>query len=75
MERGLITRSIIAFSHNVSKNKIYSMQSSIRIQPTCRATGEAAGIAAAYAVKNNIGLRDVDGKIIREIMRNYGADL
>ncbi|HHW58274.1 MAG TPA: FAD-dependent oxidoreductase [Clostridia bacterium] len=53
----------------------FTMQSSIRIQPTCRATGEAAGIAAAYAVKNNIGVRDVDGKIIREIMRNYGADL
>lgn len=53
----------------------FTIQSSIRIQPTCRATGEAAGIAAAYFIKNNINLRSLNGEIIRKIMRDYDGDI
>lgn len=50
-------------------------QSSIRVQPTCRAIGEACGIAAAYSLKNNIAVNSIDGKIIRKMMREKGANL
>lgn len=43
-------------------------QSSVRIQATCRATGEAAGIAAAYCSKEGITVGELDGKIVREKM-------
>ena len=48
-------------------------QSSLRIQPTVRAIGEAAGIAAAISINNNIGLKDVDGADVREEMIRRGA--
>lgn len=48
-------------------------QSSVRVQHTCRATGEAAGIAAALALQNEISCREVDGKKVREKMRARGA--
>lgn len=47
-------------------------QSSIRVQATCRATGEAAGIAAAYCTKNDLSIKELDGKIIREKMKIKG---
>jgi hypothetical protein len=43
-------------------------QSSVRIQPTCNALGEAAGVAAAYCVRNNEKANELDGKIVRDIM-------
>lgn len=43
-------------------------QSSVRIQPTCSALGEAAGVAAAYCVRNNVKANELDGKIVRGIM-------
>lgn len=43
-------------------------QSSIRIQPTCRATGEACGIAASISVKEDIDIHHIDGELIRELM-------
>ncbi|SNX54590.1 FAD-dependent oxidoreductase [Thermoanaerobacterium sp. RBIITD] len=50
-------------------------QSSIRIQPTCRATGEAAGIAAAHCIKYNIKVSEIEGSDIRKIMRTYGYNI
>ncbi|WKV09566.1 FAD-dependent oxidoreductase [Thermoanaerobacterium sp. CMT5567-10] len=50
-------------------------QSSIRIQPTCRATGEAAGIAAAYSIQKGIKVSKIEGREIRKIMRDYGYDI
>lgn len=38
----------------------FSAQASIRIQPTCMSMGEAAGIAAAYSLKNNIAVNEID---------------
>lgn len=43
-------------------------QSSVRVQPTCRAMGEAAGIAAAYCIKGNIKANSLDGRIVSAIM-------
>ncbi len=49
-------------------------QSSLRIQPCARASGEAAGIAAALCVENNVCPRDINGKTVREIMISKGAE-
>jgi hypothetical protein len=46
----------------------FTAQSSIRIQPTCRAMGEAAGIAASYCIKNGIRANELDGRIVRDRM-------
>ena len=49
----------------------FTAQSSVRIQPTCRAMGEAAGVAAAYCNKMNIMAHNLDGSIVRNIMMIY----
>lgn len=49
-------------------------QSSLRIIPTCRAMGEACGIAAAMAIDNNIKSAQVDGSKVREHMIKKGAE-
>jgi hypothetical protein len=38
----------------------FHAQASVRIQPTCMSIGEAAGIAAAYGLKNNIAVNEID---------------
>ena len=58
-----------------SISSTFVIQSAIRIQPTCRATGEAAGLGAVNAVRNNIDVRNVDGVKIKEQMQDWGADL
>jgi hypothetical protein len=49
----------------------FTAQSSIRIQPTCKAMGEAAGLAASYCIKNSRKVNDLDGKIVRDIMLEW----
>ncbi len=49
-------------------------EAAIRIIPTCRATGEAAGIAASIAAERGIHVHDVDGKEVRALMIRRGAD-
>jgi len=49
----------------------FSAQASFRIQPTCMSMGEAAGIAAAYGLKNNIPLNKVEWDQIPENIRSY----
>lgn len=40
------------------------------IQPTCRSMGEAAGIAAAMAVKNEaVRFNEIDGTAVRREIR------
>ncbi|MFW5735855.1 MAG: FAD-dependent oxidoreductase, partial [Halanaerobium sp.] len=53
----------------------FSGQSAIRIQPVVMATGEAAAIAAAIAVKEDKNLKDIDAKEIKKIMLSWGADI
>ncbi len=45
-------------------------QSAIRIQPTCRETGEAAGIGAAICAKENLNVQNLDGRAVRFEMEN-----
>ena len=50
-------------------------QSTLRVQHTCRYLGEAAGIGAALAVKQSCMPREIDGQLVRQIMKQNGADL
>jgi len=50
-------------------------QSSLRVQPTCRAFGEAAGIACALSLDAGITPRALDGKRVRSVMKKAGAFL
>ncbi len=48
-------------------------QSSLRVQHSVRASGEAAGIGAALALDRNVLIKDIDGAEIRGIMIEKGA--
>ena len=48
-------------------------QSSLRIMPTCRAIGEACGIAAAMSINENVGIHEIDGAEVRKHMMAKGA--
>ena len=70
--RSLITNefsNLIVAGRCISAN--FSAQASVRIQPTCMSMGEAAGIAAAYGLKNNIAVNALDWDIIPESQRSY----
>lgn len=59
--RSLITneiKNLIVAGRCISST--FLLQSSLRIQPTCRDTGEAAGKACAYSIKNSIPLNEID---------------
>ena len=49
--------------------------SSARVMPICMAIGEAAGVGAALAVKQNISPKDVDVAQVRQILLAAGAIL
>ncbi|AEY67408.1 FAD-dependent oxidoreductase [Clostridium sp. BNL1100] len=51
------------------------VMSSARVMPTCMAIGEAAGVGAALAVKQNIIPAKVDVKEVRNILRNANVIL
>ncbi|MEA4888608.1 MAG: FAD-dependent oxidoreductase [Clostridiaceae bacterium] len=54
----------------------FSAQSAIRIQPICRATGEAAGIAAAWLTCGQTAAEDLrllDGSAVRRRMIEWGG--
>ncbi len=51
----------------------FAAQGTVRIQPTARATGEAAGIAAAISIKDNTDLADIRGEAVRDLMIKWGA--
>ena len=51
----------------------FLVQSSLRVQHTCRATGEAAGIAAALCLQQKILPGELDGKEVRARMEALGA--
>jgi len=48
-------------------------QSALRIQPTCRATGEAAGIAAAMSVRDGVKVCDIGGASVKQAMIDAGG--
>ena len=52
----------------------FFVQAAIRIIPTVRATGEAAGIAAALCAKEGINAHEIDGVRVHNTMVARGAD-
>lgn len=48
-------------------------QSAVRVQHTCRASGEAAGIGAALAARRGVRARMIDGAEVRAEMERRGA--
>ena len=51
----------------------FMTQSALRVQFSCQAMGEAAGIAAKIALEENLRFADVDGKKVRQKMRERGS--
>ena len=49
----------------------FPAQAAVRIQPTCMSMGEATGIAAAYGLKNNIPVNEINWTSIPENQRSY----
>lgn len=47
--------------------------SAIRMMPSCMAFGEAAGVAAAMAIKDNVAPKDVDSKKLVDKLKSQGA--
>lgn len=52
----------------------FCAQSSIRVQHSCRASGEAAGIGAAMAARSGCAAKEIDGAKVRALMVQKGAD-
>ena len=50
-----------------------AMQSSVRVVPGCMITGEGAGTAAAFAIKNAQSLRSLDIKSLQAQLKQQGA--
>ena len=70
--RALITdkvSNIIVAGRCISASFI--LQASMRIQPTCASIGEAAGIAAAFGIKNSIAANEIDWAKIPAHKRSY----
>jgi hypothetical protein len=53
----------------------FEAQASIRIQQNAHGMGQAAGVAAALAALRGVGVREVDGRELRELLRQQGAYL
>jgi hypothetical protein len=53
----------------------FEAQSSVRIQPNCRAMGQAAGLAAALSLQAGVTPRALDGVELRQALRDRGANL
>jgi hypothetical protein len=53
----------------------FEAQSSVRIQPNCRAMGQAAGLASALSLQAGIAPRALDGVELRAALRARGASL
>ncbi len=49
-------------------------QAAIRTQHTMRSSGEAAGILAALAAEQHAPVKELDGQLVRRIMKERGAE-
>ncbi len=61
------TEGLLLSGRNISGTHI--AHSNFRVMPICAGIGAAAGAAAALAVKNRVGLRDVDVRKIQQALR------
>lgn len=65
--RSLITfevENLVVVGRHISST--FLMQASLRIQPTVRDMGEAAGKACAYSIKNNMALNTLNGAHLKQ---------
>lgn len=70
--RALITNefsNLLVVGRCISAN--FAAQAAVRIQPSCMSMGEAAGIAAAYGLKNNISVNAIAWDAIPDTQRSY----
>lgn len=70
--RSLITKEIsnlLVVGRCISAD--FPAQAAVRIQPTCMSMGESAGIAAVFALKNNILANAIDWALIPAHQRSY----
>ena len=73
--RSLVTdkiKNLIVTGRCISASFI--LQASMRIQATCMSIGEAAGMAAAYGLKNNIAVNAIEWDKIPESQRSYVSE-
>jgi hypothetical protein len=47
----------------------------IRVMPPCMALGQAAGTAAALALKNDVSVRNLDTALLKETLKKQNAYL
>ena len=65
-------KNLIVAGRSISAS--FTAESSLRIQPTVRAMGEAAGIAAAVSIEENKDFNEINGQYIHEEMIKNGAN-
>lgn len=53
----------------------FEAQAAIRIEPTCRALGEAAGVAAALCAREGCTPRKLDAWLLLDVLRSQGAEV
>lgn len=66
-------RNVIAAGRCISSDR--AMNGSVRVMPACFATGQAAGTAAAMAVKQQRELKELDVKALQSVLRQQGAEI
>jgi glycine/D-amino acid oxidase-like deaminating enzyme len=67
-------RNVLVAGRSISCERI--VQGSVRVMPVCLAMGEAAGIAAAFALRTpDFDVHRVDTDELRDRLRGYGAYL
>lgn len=73
--RSLVTNeceNLIVCGRSISAS--FAVQASLRIQPTCMSMGEAAGIAAAWCVKNEVNANALDWGALPKSVRSYVSE-
>lgn len=65
------SRHLLAAGRCVSSDRLAN--SALRVQPSCMAMGQAAGAAAALAVRMGCASRDVPLDVLRALLEEHGA--
>lgn len=65
------TDNLLVAGRTISSD--HMIMGSIRVMPCCMVTGEAAGLTAALAIKENVGVRELDAEKVRTVLKERGA--
>lgn len=65
------TKNLLVAGRCISST--HEAQASYRIMPTCASLGEAAGLAAAIACKEGVGVKEISVQELREKIENNGG--